>query len=307
MSGDPFFAQVAEDTLRYVERDLRSPEGAFYSAEDADSVSHTRAAEPGAHATEGAFYIWSRDEIVEAIGPDSRVWEMRFGVLPGGNAPFDPHDEFGANNLLYTAKTIATIVEETGMTPPAVGAALARGRQRLFDTRARRPRPLLDDKVLTAWNGLMIAACARAARALAPSGALGEGMAGTGAHHLAVAQRCAAFVHDHLWERESGRLRRRFAAGESGIDAFAEDYAYLAWGLIELFQADGDPRVAHMGHGAARVARSAVRRTGRSGVVCDHWGRPVGVAAAGRGIRRRGALGNLGRSHEPVDARAAHR
>ncbi len=241
MSGDAFFAQVAEDTLRYVQRELLSPEGAFYSAEDADSVPADRAGQPAAHATEGAFYIWTRDEIVQALGPDSRVWEMRFGVLPGGNAPFDPHDEFGNRNLFYTAKTIAAIATESGLTPADVGMALARGRQRLFAARALRPRPLLDDKVLTAWNGLMIAACARAGRVLAPGDALGEGVGGTGAHHVKVAERCAAFVRDHLWNAETGRVYRRYADGQAGIDAFAEDYACLAWGLIELFQADGDP------------------------------------------------------------------
>ena len=242
MSGDAFFAQVAEDTLRYVQRDLLSPDGAFYSAEDADSVAPALAGQSGAHATEGAFYIWSRDEIVQALGPDSRVWEMRFGVKPGGNAPFDPQEEFGKNNLFYTAKTIAAISSESGITPADVGMGLARGRQRLFAAREKRPRPSLDDKVLTAWNGLMIAACARAGRVLAPGDALGEGVGGTGAHHLQVAQRCAAFVRDQLWNAETGRLLRRYAAGTAGIDAFAEDYAYLAWGLIELFQADGDPQ-----------------------------------------------------------------
>ena len=241
MSGDAFFAQVAEDTLRYVERDLLSPDGAFYSAEDADSIPAGTAGHREARATEGAFYIWSRDEIVEALGPDSRVWELRFGVQPGGNAPFDPQGEFGKNNLFYTAKTIAAISGDTGLTPADVGMALARGRQRLFAARERRPRPLLDDKVLTAWNGLMIAACARAGRVLAPGDALGEGVGGTGAVHLQVAQRCAAFVRERLWNPATGRLLRRYAAGVAGIEAFAEDYACLAWGLLELFQADGDP------------------------------------------------------------------
>jgi uncharacterized protein YyaL (SSP411 family) len=88
----------------------------------------------------------------------------------------------------------------------------------------------------------MMAACARAGRVLAPGDALGEGVGGTGAHHLQVAQRCAAFVRDRMWNAETGRLLRRYAAGTAGIDAFAEDYAYVAWGLLELFQVDGDPQ-----------------------------------------------------------------
>jgi hypothetical protein len=241
VSGDPFFAQVAEDTLRYVARDLTSPEGGFYSAEDADSVPPTAAGQPAGHATEGAFYIWSRDEMVRVLGPDASVWERRFGVQPGGNAPFDPHGEFGAQNLFYTARTIADIAQETTLQPAVVGETLARGRQRLFAARAARPRPARDDKVLASWNGLMIAACARASRALGVPGALGEGQPATGAEHLAAAQRCAGFIRERMWSDTTGRLQRRHAAGSTGIDAFAEDYAYLAWGLLELVQADGDP------------------------------------------------------------------
>ncbi len=241
VSGDPFFAQVAEDTLRYVERDLLGPDGGCYSAEDADSVPPALADTPGAHATEGAFYIFSRDEVVQAVGPDSAAWELRFGVQPGGNAPFDPQGEFGTNNLFYTAKTIAAIAEQTGQTPADVGATLARARQRLFAARSRRPRPQLDDKVLTAWNGLALAAFARAARVLAPEGVLDEGVAGSGRRHLETAGRIATFVRTHLWDGATGRLQRRVAGGAAGIDGFAEDYACMAWGLIELFQASGDP------------------------------------------------------------------
>jgi len=241
VSGDPFFAQVAEDTLRYVERDLIGAEGGVYSAEDADSVPPGQADAPGARATEGAFYIFSRDEIVEALGPDSKAWELRFGVLPGGNAPFDPQGEFGANNLFYTAKTIAAVAEQTGRSAPDVGAALARGRQRLFEWRSKRPRPQLDDKVLTAWNGLALAAFARAARVLAPEGVLDEGVAGSGRRHLATAIRMATFLRARVWNETTKRLQRRVAGGVAGIDGFAEDYACLAWGLVELFQATGDP------------------------------------------------------------------
>jgi len=241
VSGDAFFAQVAEDTLRYVARDLTSPDGAFYSAEDADSRPAAAAEAADAPPREGAFYVWTRDEIVRVLGPDAPVWERRFGVQPGGNAPFDPQGEFGTANLFYTARTIADVAADTGLAAAAVGEALARARSRLFEVRARRPRPLRDEKVLTAWNGVMIAACARAARVLGVPGALGEGQAPTGARHLAAAQRGAAFVRTHLWDEGRGRLWRRVAAGRAGVDGFAEDYACLAWGLLELFQADGDP------------------------------------------------------------------
>jgi len=240
VSGDAFFAQVAEDTLRYVERDLRLPEGGCCAAEDADSVPPGQAGVAGARATEGAFYLWSRDEIVEALGPDSRFWELRFGVLPGGNAPFDPQEEFGTKNLLYTAKTIAAIVQQTGAPAADVGAALARGRQRLFEARSMRPRPSLDDSVITAWNGLMLAAFARAGRVLEPDGVLDDTVAGTGGRHLASARRLARFLRTHLWDGARRRLWRRYAAGVASVEACAEDYACVAWGLIELFQATGE-------------------------------------------------------------------
>ena len=240
VSGDAFFAQVAEDTLRYVERDLRLPEGGCCAAEDADSVPPGQAGVAGARATEGAFYLWSRDEIVEALGPDSRFWELRFGVLPGGNAPFDPQEEFGTKNLLYTAKTIAAIVQQTGAPAADVGAALARGRQRLFEARSTRPRPSLDDSVITAWNGLMLAAFARAGRVLEPDGVLDDTVAGTGGRHLASARRLARFLRTHLWDGARRRLWRRYAAGVASVEACAEDYACVAWGLIELFQATGE-------------------------------------------------------------------
>jgi uncharacterized protein YyaL (SSP411 family) len=241
VSGDPFFTQVAEDTLRYVARDLTSPEGGFYSAEDADSVPPAAAGQPDARPSEGAFYIWTQDELTRVLGADAPLWGLRFGVLPGGNAPFDPQNEFGTHNLFYTARTIADVAAETGLAPAAVGDALARSRRRLFEVRATRPRPHRDDKVLTAWNGLMIAACARAGRVLAVEGALGEGVSPTGPRHLAAARRAATFIRERLWDDATGRLSRRYAAGQGGIDAFAEDYACLAWGLVELFQADGDP------------------------------------------------------------------
>jgi uncharacterized protein YyaL (SSP411 family) len=236
-SGDRFFAEVAIDTLDYVRRDMTDPSGGFYSAEDADSVPP---AEPGAetdgragadnHKMEGAFYVWRDEEIDKALGADADVFRIRFGVLPDGNAPFDPQNEFTHKNLLYTARTIDEIADTTGRPAEAIAASLDRSRRVLLDVRSRRPRPHLDDKVLTAWNGLMIAAFARAARML-------EGAAG----YVADAQRAARFVRTMLWDPDTRTLRRRYRQGESGIEGYAEDYAYLIFGLLELFQADGDP------------------------------------------------------------------
>jgi uncharacterized protein YyaL (SSP411 family) len=243
-AADPFFAQIAEDTLHYVEREMTDAKGGFYSAEDADSVPPAQAGTPGAHKSEGAFYIWSQDEIRAALGDDSRVFELRYGVEPNGNAPFDPQNEFGANNLLYTARSIADIARETGRQPGEVAGALLRARQILFERRAGRPRPHLDDKVLTAWNGLMIAACARASRVLAGGEALDQPLGGgdPGVRHRRAAERAAEFLRDAMWDRERRVLFRRYRGGAVAIDGYAEDYAYVIFGLLELFQAGGDPQ-----------------------------------------------------------------
>jgi uncharacterized protein YyaL (SSP411 family) len=237
VSGDPFYADVARDTLSYVRRDLADPAGGFYSAEDADSVPPEAADVPDAHKSEGAFYIWGDDEIGDALGADADIVRAHFGIRPEGNAPADPHQEFTGRNLLYTARSIEDLAAESGRSADDIRSAIDRARLILREVRSRRPRPHLDDKVLTAWNGLMIAAFARAARALPK----GEGGDGGDPGYLADAGRAAAFIRTHLWDSATRTLRRRYRAGESGVDGYAEDYAYLVFGLLELFQADGDP------------------------------------------------------------------
>jgi uncharacterized protein YyaL (SSP411 family) len=239
LTGDAFFADVAIDTLDYVRTDLTDEAGGFYSAEDADSVPPEQAGSPHVHKMEGAFYIWTDVELREVLGPDADVFIARYGVRPDGNAPFDPQNEFVHKNLLYTARPIEDIAATSGLSVEGVEASLQRSREALRIRRSSRPRPHLDDKVLTAWNGLMIAAFARAARVL-----------DEGDRFLDDARRAAEFVRAKLWDPstspgagpESGRLLRRYRKGHAGVEGYAEDYAYLIFGLLELFQADGDPQ-----------------------------------------------------------------
>jgi len=231
LSGEAFFADVAADTLDYVRRDLTDEAGGFYSAEDADSVPPEQAQSPDPHKMEGAFYIWTEAELREVLGPDAEVFIARYGVRPAGNAPFDPQNEFAGKNLLYTARPIDGVAAAAGVSVGEAEASLRRSREALRQRRASRPRPHLDDKVLTAWNGLMIAAFARAARVL------------YGGHgYLSAARRAAEFIRAKLWDPSRGILMRRYRQGESGVEGYAEDYAYLIFGLLELFQADGDPK-----------------------------------------------------------------
>jgi hypothetical protein len=228
-TGDPAFAAVAADTLRYVSRDMTDPGGGFYSAEDADSLPPEHAGMAGARKSEGAFYLWTAAEIDALLGRDAPLARARFGIEADGNAPFDPHGEFAGKNLLHLAASAAQIASALGIAASDVDARLSTAREIMREVRGRRPRPLRDDKVLTAWNGLMIAAFARAFRVLRDPA------------HLESATRAASFVRETMWQPASRALFRRWREGDVAIEAYAEDYACLAWGLLELFQAGGDP------------------------------------------------------------------
>jgi uncharacterized protein YyaL (SSP411 family) len=216
---------------------------------------------------EGAFYIWRDEEIQEILGDDADLFRARYGILPDGNAPADPQGEFTHKNLLYTARSLDQVASMTGRSEEEVSRALEKARGLLVARRSVRPRPHLDDKVITAWNGLMIAAFARAARTLPPelacvdpdgnvvsqsnrpnSGLGPAPKASTQASgrvdgadgYLQDAQRAARFVREQLWQPSTRTLLRRYRDGSAGVEAYAEDYACMVWGLLELFQADGN-------------------------------------------------------------------
>jgi uncharacterized protein YyaL (SSP411 family) len=237
-SGEQFFATIAEDTLDYVLRDLTAPDGGFYSAEDADSLvpgdQGPGTKDQGPHKREGAFYVWTAAEIDALLGDDAPIVRRRFGIEDSGNAPADPQGEFVGQNLLYVAQSVEDIAARSGRSHDEVVAALTRARTVMFDEREKRPRPHRDDKVIAAWNGLMIAAFARAGRQLVDSPRRQE--------WRDAAERAAAAVESRLWQPERRRLLRRYRDGEAGIDAFCEDYACVAWGYLELFQMNGEAR-----------------------------------------------------------------
>jgi uncharacterized protein YyaL (SSP411 family) len=238
ISGNPFYAETAEDTLQYVAREMTDPAGGFYSAEDADSIPPEQAEQPDVHPMEGAFYLWREDEVNALLGEDAAAVRLYFGIEPGGNAPFDPHNEFTGKNLLVVTRSFDEVATRLGREVSEIRQAVGRARLRLFEARLKRPRPSLDDKVLTGWNGLMIAAFARAARVLP---GIDETWRAAADRHREQARGAARFIHDALWDAGAKRLRRRWRQGEAGIEAYAEDYACLIFGLLELVQADGDP------------------------------------------------------------------
>jgi uncharacterized protein YyaL (SSP411 family) len=207
ISGDEFLATAARRTLDYVLRDMTHPEGGFYSAEDADSVIDPARPEMKG---EGAYYVWTKREIDEVLGRSAE----EYGVEEGGNVHHDPHGEFAGKNILFLARD--NVSEE--------------GREKLLAARSRRVRPHLDDKILTAWNGLMISAFAKGAAVL------GDG------RYLEAARRAADFVLAHLYDSERGTLLRRYRDGEAAIPGFLDDYAFLIQGLLDLYEAEFDVR-----------------------------------------------------------------
>jgi uncharacterized protein YyaL (SSP411 family) len=208
------FAGVVDDILNYVRRDLTSPEGAFYAAEDADSLKRHGHPE---HA-EGAFYVWTQSEINTVLGEKvGRLFGEHYGVLPDGNAPegSDPHREFTGQNILIQRRA-------SGENQ----VLLAEACRQLWAVREKRPRPHRDEKILVAWNGLMISAFARAGACLdSPA-------------DLALAERAAEFILAKLVDAQ-GNLIRSYCDGPSTVGAFASDHAFFIQGLLDLYEATG--------------------------------------------------------------------
>jgi uncharacterized protein YyaL (SSP411 family) len=217
LTGRSEFRDVARETCDYVLRDLRAPEGAFYAAEDADS--------PGADGErrEGAFYVWSREEIEEVVGAaGAELFCRAYAIAAGGNAD-DPHGELTGKNILHAVVNAESLAKEVGRPVGEVAAVLAAGRGALFERRKTRPRPHRDEKILAGWNGLMIGALARA------GAVFGE------PRYVAAAEEAAEFLRRTLWDGH--KLLRRWAGGEAAVDGFLDDHAFLIRGLIELYQA----------------------------------------------------------------------
>jgi hypothetical protein len=206
-TGKPLYRRVAEETLRYVQREMTSSEGAFYSSQDADSEGE-----------EGKFFVWTSAEIEEALGPDAPLFIRTYGVTTGGN--------FEGKNILRLPRDPASLAREEGVDEAAFGETLARCKTILLAIRERRVRPARDEKTLTAWNGLMMRAFATAAAILDdPS-------------YRATAEANANFLLGAM--RKDGRLLRTYKDGVAKLNGYLEDYAFLADGLLALYEAGGE-------------------------------------------------------------------
>ena len=227
ISREPLFEEIARDTLDYVRRDMTAKDGGFFSAEDADSEI------PGSaehQKREGAFYVWSKDEVDAAIGASAEVFNFHYAVKPEGNVPSggDPHGEFTGKNILIELGSVAATAKHFEKDEAEVRRLLAAARQELFAVRAQRPRPHLDDKIITAWNGLMISAFARAAQLL------------NDPVYLEAAIRAATFLSTELYDSSRKVLFRNYREGRSAVEGFADDYAFFIQGLLDLYEASFD-------------------------------------------------------------------
>jgi hypothetical protein len=223
ITREPFFAEVARDILEYVRRDMTDKQGGFHSAEDADSLL---AAGKPEHA-EGAFYVWTSDQISQALGEErAKLFSAYYGVEAKGNAPkkSDPRGEFSGKNILIERQSISTLAKAFQLTETEARQGLDESRQKLFALRAKRPRPHLDDKVVTAWNGLMISAFARASQVLDEPA------------YLQAATAAATFLRDGLYDPKNRTLKRSYRQGAGKANGFLSDYAFLIQGLIDLYE-----------------------------------------------------------------------
>ncbi len=219
LTGAPLYARVAHETLGYLLREMTHPEGGFYSTQDADSLPY-----PGApHAEEGAFYVWSPEEVREQLGEDTALFCQLYDVSRQGN--------FEGKNILNLPRDPAEVARVTGVSPERLAQVAAAGRERLYAARAMRPQPFRDEKIITAWNAMAIRALAQAAMAFGQSTSAGQGYA-------EAAARSARFLLANL-RRPDGRLLRSWKDGRPGPLGFLEDYALLVDGLLALHAADG--------------------------------------------------------------------
>jgi uncharacterized protein YyaL (SSP411 family) len=211
-TGRADFKQTVEEILTYVQRDLRSPEGAFYTSEDADSEEE-----------EGKFYLWESAEVEAVLSPpDIGLARSVFGLRPEGNFT-QPGGRPSARNILHISRPQADVAAELGLSKADYKKQFDRLRGRLFARREGRPRPLKDTKILADWNGLMIAALARAAYVF------------DRAEYAEAAALAAAFITNKMIVK--GELHHRSAGGEVAIPAFLDDLAFLIWGFLELYGA----------------------------------------------------------------------
>ena len=214
LTGRDVYAETVRETLEFVDRELTHPEGGFYSTLDARSGDE-----------EGTFYVWTPSQVAEHLDePDAELFCDRYGVTDSGN--FE-----GGTTVLTISASTDRLADEYDLSVDEVETRLAEAEATLFEAREDRTRPPRDEKVLAGWNGMMISTYAQAARVLDPT-------------YSEQATAALSFVREQLWNAETGRLTRRYIDGDSQGEAYLEDYAFLARGAFDTYQATGE--VSHL-------------------------------------------------------------
>ena len=210
LTHEDFARRIVEGILDYVVREMTDAKGGFHSTQDADSEGH-----------EGKFFVWDYEEVVELLGQDdARLFAAYYDITPEGN--------FEGKNIPHVSRSAEEVASELNVDVESLKAIIERGRQTLFTAREKRVKPDRDDKVLTAWNGLMLASFAEAAVILERS------------DYATIARNNATFVLEHL--HREGLLLRTYKDGKAKLNGYLEDYAFYADGLLALFETTGELR-----------------------------------------------------------------
>ena len=212
-TGKNFYAQTVREILTYILRDMTSREGGFYSAEDADS-----------EGVEGKFYLWTLPQIQKIIGiKETETFKKIYNLEKDGNFKLQEAEQPAGSNILHLKKTLPEFAAELDVSEKQLSRRLENSREQLFKIRQQRIHPFKDDKILTDWNGLMIAAMAKAGRVLEEP------------KYASAAVKTADFIMRRLKDK-NGRLLKRYRDGNAGLTAHLDDYAFVVWGFLELYQ-----------------------------------------------------------------------
>ena len=212
-TGKHFYAQTVREIFAYILRDMTSPEGGFYSAEDADS-----------EGVEGKFYLWTTAEIQNILGKEEyEAVKKIYSLENDGNFKPQEADQPRGSNILHLGNSPAHLAAELGISEKKLLQRLEKNRRELFSARKKRVHPFKDDKILTDWNGLMVAALAKAGRVLEEP------------QYLSAAEKAANFILLKLQDK-NGRLMKRYRQRKAGLPAHLDDYAFVVWGLLELYE-----------------------------------------------------------------------
>jgi uncharacterized protein YyaL (SSP411 family) len=216
-TGNVDYERTAREIFTYVLRDMTSPEGGFYSAEDADSEGE-----------EGKFYVWEEEEIIDVLGKEeAELYISTYNVQRSGNFSDEASGKKSGANILHLKKPISETAASYDLSADELQTRLEDSRKKLFSVREKRVHPYKDDKILTDWNGLMIAALSMGGRAFGDS------------QYTEAAKRAADFILKDM-RKPDGSLLHRYREGEAGIEGNVDDYAFFIWGLLELYETDFD-------------------------------------------------------------------